>query len=208
MNYSQLVTDIQNWTEYSEADFVASIPRFVQMAEERIQRLVYLPYFRKTGSVSTTLGQKLVTLPTDFIFPYAISIVVSGSETNLVQKEPDWIVEAYPTGTQGIPKYYAIASQTQIELGPTPNGAYTINIDYNPKAVSVVTSGDNWISDKAENALLYGSLVNAAIFMRAEQDVKDEYERLFQEALLSLRTVGEVRSRKDDFRLRDRRPVD
>ena len=37
MNYAQLVTAIEDYTETSEATFVSQIPNFVQLAEEREQ---------------------------------------------------------------------------------------------------------------------------------------------------------------------------
>ena len=55
MNYSQLSTLIQEDCESTEQSFVANIPTFVQVAEERIYNSVQIPAIRKnvTGTMTT-----------------------------------------------------------------------------------------------------------------------------------------------------------
>ena len=47
MNYTQLSTAIQDYTQNYETDFVANIPTFVEQAEQRIYNTVQIPSLRK-----------------------------------------------------------------------------------------------------------------------------------------------------------------
>lgn len=207
MNYSELVTQIQGYCEYAEADWVASIPSFVKQAEERIQRRVQLPLYRATTTLTATASTATLSLPSDHIFTYAISVIpTAGGKVPLIQKEQDWIAEAYGDGRTGQPKYYAPYDQTTVFLAPIPDTGYSVELIYNKLITSIVTAGTNWLGDKASNALLFASLVYAAMYMKAEEETITRYEQLFQEAMQSLEGVGNLRSHKDEFRMRDKRP--
>ena len=43
MNYTQLVDLVKQYTQNEETSFVANIPVFVQLAEERIYNAVFIP---------------------------------------------------------------------------------------------------------------------------------------------------------------------
>jgi len=53
----------------------------------------------------------------------------------------------------------------------------------------------------AELALLYGSLVEAYIFMKGEQDVMAMYNSKFAEAMTGLRMLGEAKETTQDYRV-------
>lgn len=74
MNYAELVTAIQDYTENFESTFNANIPNFVKQAEERIFNSVQFPSLRKnvTGSVST--NNPYLACPNDFLSSYSLAV--------------------------------------------------------------------------------------------------------------------------------------
>jgi uncharacterized glyoxalase superfamily protein PhnB len=48
--------------------------------------------------------------------------------------------------------------------------------------------------------MLYGSLVEAYIYLKGETDILTFYEKQFQEALVSLKNLGEAKETQDEFR--------
>ena len=56
------------------------------------------------------------------------------------------------------------------------------------------------LGDNAEQALLYGSLVNAYVFMKGEQDVLVMYKEKFNEAMQRLEVLGDGRLKRDSYR--------
>lgn len=202
MTYAELVTLIEQITENTETTFVTNIPYFVKRAEERIYRFIKLPKLRKVDtSIPTVQGTRTLTVPTDFLSVDSFTVVSSSLHYPLIPKEPDFIREAYPsTATQGRPQYYALRDSTTLVLGPTPDAAYSTELVYTHKPVSIVTDGTSWIGDNAENALLYASLAEAYIFMKGEQDLLAVYEQRFQEAVGVTKILGEGKDRTNEWR--------
>jgi len=56
-----------------------------------------------------------------------------------------------------------------------------------------------WLSDNAPYVLLYGSLVEAYIFMKGEQDLQAQYEKRFVEGATRLKTLAEARENRDAY---------
>ena len=48
--------------------------------------------------------------------------------------------------------------------------------------------------------MLYGSLIEAYIFMKGEPDVMQMYNSRFQEALIGVKMLGEARQTTDEYR--------
>jgi len=202
MNYTELVTAIQDFTEYAETDFVSNIPIFVRAAEQRIQDNCEIPMYRRTKRAVLTPNNKYLDQPDDFINPFFLIVEnADGDKIPLIEKQHDWIVEAYGDGVTGIPKYYSILDQNSFIFGPMPDADYAVQVTYNAKHESIVDVSTNWIGDKASNALLFGSLAYAAVFMEAEEATIATYERLFNEAMKGLMDIGDWRAKRDEFRM-------
>lgn len=203
MNYTELVDAIQDECEYEEADFVANIPNFVKRAEERILRDVDLPAFHQTDTTNVTNGSRFLSTPAGYL--YSHHLIVNGRA--LLNKQVDWIAECYPTGTaNSTPIYYAQWDENSIVLGPTPDSAYAAELRYTRLPTSIVSAGTTWIGDNAHRALLYAALVEAAIFMRQDENVILAHENRYQDALKGLTIFGELRVKKDSYKARDKRP--
>jgi len=210
MNYSELVQAIKDYTENTETTFVSNIPTFVRQAEERIHRTVMIPELRKNVTASTTATNRFLARPSDFLAPFSIAVIDGdGDYTFLIDKDVNFIREAYPsTATAGLPKYYAEFdgdvesnnSPGHFILGPTPDADYGVQLHYYFDPPSIVDSGTSWLGNNAEEVLLYGSLINAYIFMKGEQDVMASYQQSYDNALRRLVMLGEGRLKRDSYR--------
>ena len=209
MNYAQLVTAIEDYTETSEATFVSQIPNFVQLAEERIYNTVDLPSLRKNVTGTLTINNKYLSVPSDFLSVYSLAIIkTDGTYEYLLNKDVNFIRQAYPQPTDtDIPKYYAIfgpdsSSPTNLTiiLGPTPDLAYSAELHYFYYPESIVTASTSWIGDNFESALLYGALREAVIFQKGEADMVSYYEKMYMESLGLLKNLGDGKLRRDAYR--------
>jgi hypothetical protein len=209
MNYAQLVTAIEEYTETSEATFISQIPNFVQLAEERIYNTVDLPSLRRNVTGTLTINNKYLSVPSDFLSVYSLAVIkTDGTYEYLLNKDVNFIRQAYPAPTDtAIPKYYAIfgpdsSSPTNLTiiLGPTPNLAYSAELHYFYYPESIVTASTSWIGDNFESALLYGALREAVIFQKGEQDMVAYYEKMYTESLGLLKNLGDGKLRRDAYR--------
>jgi hypothetical protein len=202
VNYTQLTAEIQSFTQNTEADFVSSIPTFVRTAEQRIYNTVQLPVQREAATAVATAGNQYITTPPDFLSVLSLAVFpTAGSQEYLLNKDVNFIREAFPfPGVVGRPRYYAIFDEDTFILGPTPDQAYTLQLNYNRYPTSIVDAGTSWLGDNLDSALLYGSLVEAYIFMKGEADVLAMYQAKYDDALMKLKRLGDGLLRQDAYR--------
>lgn len=203
MNYSQLSTLIQEYCESTESSFVANIPTFVQLAEERIYNSVQIPAIRKNSTATMTIGNKYMSLPSDWLSTFSLAVFnPSNNEyTYLLNKDVNYIRQAYPDADDlGRPEYYAIWDDSTMILGPAPDIAYTAELHYYYYPVSIVNYGTSWLGDNFETVLLYGSLREAYTYLKGEQDMMNYYEQKYQESLGLLKRLGDGLDRQDAYR--------
>ena len=203
--YDELKQAIQDYTENDETSFVNNLPLFIRQAEERILKNVQLSLFRKNVSGALTASNKYLACPSDFLAPYSLSFVNSDSDHVFLDfKDVDFVQSFNPDATTtGNPRYYAVFDINNFVLGPTPDSNYAVELHYFYRPASLTAgagSGTTWLSENAELALLYGSLIEAYIYMKGEQDVMAQYEKRFAEAITGLKMFGESKEVTDEYR--------
>ena len=202
--FAQLKTAIQEYTENTETTFVSNIDDFIRAAEDRIFYLVDLEYFRKNATSAVSQNDPFLSLPTDFLASFSLSITNSSSKEFLLQKDVNFIQEYNPnSATTGTPKYYARFDVDNMILAPTPDSNYVCEFHYFYRPASLTAgadSGTTWLSTNAPNALLYGSLYEAYIYMKGEPDMLQLYDKQFTEALSRLKDLAEARENADAYR--------
>ena len=205
MTYAQLKQAIQDYTENTESTFVANVPLFIRLAEERILKTVQLSLFRKNASANATAGSQYVICPTDFLSPFSLSYVnADGDKVFMNFKDVSFLQEYAPDATvTGDPKYYAQFNVDFFTVAPTPSANFSLELHYMYRPQSITTLNDDqssWLSTNAEITLLYGSLVEAYTFMKGEQDMMQYYTTRFQESLVGLKQLGEAKETTDEYR--------
>ena len=202
--FTTLKQAIQDYTENTETTFVNNLSRFILQAEERMYRSISIPDLRKVVTASLVASQRFLSKPSDFLNTYSIAVIQSDNSYKfLLEKDPSFIREAYPTtATTGVPEYYANHSSTEFILAPTPSSTLTVQLHYayDPESITVASSGTSWLGDNAEAALLYASLIEAYIFMKGDADILQMYENKYQDSISQLSNLVEGRLKRDSYR--------
>ena len=203
--FAQLKSAIQDYTENTETSFVNNLSTFSRLAEERILKSVQLSLFRKNATASTTANNKYYACPSDYLAPFSLSFAGSDGDKFFVDfKDPTFLQTYTPDATTtGAPRYYSVFDISNFMLAPTPDTTYTGELHYFYRPTSLTAgsdSGTTWLSINAEIALLYGSLIEAYIYMKGEQDVMGMYDAKFKEALMGIKMVGEAKEPTDEYR--------
>ena len=201
---SSLKQALQDYTENNETSFVTNLPVFIKQAEERILKGVQLSFFRKNVSGTATSTNRFLQAPTDFLAPFSLTLT-SNSEFNFLEfKDVDFIQSFNPNpATTGLPRFYALFDVDNFILGPTPDSGYAAELHYYYRPASLTAgsdSGETWLSQNAQVALLYGSLVECYTYMKGEPDLTQEYQKRFAEAMAALKMFGEAKEVTDEYR--------
>jgi hypothetical protein len=222
VNYAQLVSAIKG---YAENEFPATagsftstdqVDTFIKQAEQRIYNSVQFPSIRKNVTGTTTVNNKYLSSPGDFLAVYSIAVIdpVTGEYEYLLNKDVNFIRQAYPSPTDtGKPEYYALFGPTTTNnvppvvtnelsfiLGPTPDAAYSVELHYYYYPESIVTASTSWLGDNFDSVLLYASLLEAAAFMKSDNDTITNYEKRYNEALMLAKRLGDGMERSDAYR--------
>jgi hypothetical protein len=203
MNYASLVTLVQQYCESTESSFVANIPTFVTLAEERIYNAVQIPAIRRNQIGTLSINNKYLTLPSDWLATFSLAVInpTTNAQEFLLDKDVNFIRQSYPDPDDtGLPKYYAIFDDNTFILGPTPDFNYQVEMHYYYYPPSIVTAGTSWLGDNYENVLLYGTLREAYTYLKGEQDMMAYYEQKYQEAIQQLMRLGDGLNRRDAYR--------
>jgi hypothetical protein len=203
--YSGLKTAVQNYLDNTETTFVSTLDTFIQTTEERILKSVQLPVFRKNVTGTLTQDNTYLSTPTDFLSPFSLALIDgSNNYSYLLLKHVSFIRDYTPQqATTGKPLYYAQFDEDTFIVAPTPDTNYSVELHYNYRPNSLTTVGDDnqtWLSENAPNAMLYGSLVEGAVFMKSDPNTISLYEQKYQEALAMLKLLGEYKDVRDEAR--------
>jgi len=205
---TDLQTDIRGYTEVGSNVFTDSVVnRFIQNAENKIYREVDSDQDRHYATSSLIIGNRYVTIPSDLrLIRYAQLTDSAGNQFYLEQRDTSFMAEYYSTpGTSAvdIPKYYANWDEEFWVVAPTPDKTYSITLAYNKEPVSLtdatVSGTGTFLSNKYQDLILYGSLVNAYGYLKGPADMLQYYSQAYEKALLSYAIEQQGRRRRDEY---------
>lgn len=206
MNYADLVTAVN---DYCENNFpTVDMNRMIQQAEQKIYNSVQLPSLRRNVTGQTSPANKYLSCPNDFLSTFSLAVIVNDEYRYLLNKDVNFIREAYPDPDDtGVPYYYALfgpqysfPKELTFILGPTPDAVYTMELHYFYYPESIVTANTTWLGDNFDVALLNATLMEAITYMKGEQDLVVLYKQRYDEAMALLKQLGDAKEKGDSYR--------
>lgn len=199
-----LKSTVQDYLQVDETTFNNNLNTFIEEAESRIFKLVQLPEQRKNVTGTLTTGNRFLATPSDFFAPFSLAVISNDRYYYLDYKHPSFVKEYSPvTTTTAQPKYYSLFDETAFEVSPVPDSGYSVELHYLYKPASLTAgadSGTTVLSTDHPDPLLYGTLVEAAIFLKEAPDVVQTFETRFKEGIARMKNVSEGRATRDEYR--------
>jgi hypothetical protein len=92
--------------------------------------------------------------------------------------------------------------RVELYLGSNPRRCYNIELHYYayPESITVAADGRTWLGDNYSPVLLYGTMLEAYMFLKGEQDMMAVYKGKYDEALAQLNRLGTGLERGDAYR--------
>jgi hypothetical protein len=204
---TNLQDDIRSYTEVDSGVLSNSIINtMIKNTENRIYRDADSDDNRFYATSNLQAGNRYVTIPSDLrIIRYVQLKDGSGNQVFLEKRDTSFMAEYYDTpGTaSGLPKYYGNWDANFWVVAPTPNSTFEITLAYVKQPTSLtdssVSSSGTYISNKYQDLLLYGCLVEAYGYLKGPPDMLQYYEASFRRALQSYAIEQQGRRRRDEW---------
>ena len=206
---TNLQDDIRNYTEVDTSVLSTSvINTIIRNAENKIYRAVDSDADRFYATSTTTSGNRFVTIPSDLRIIRYVQIKDStdgNKQKFLDQRDTSFMAEYYntPSTASGVPKYYANWDANFWVVAPTPNAAYEITLAYIKSPTSLtdtsVSGSGTYLSNKYQDLLLYGSLVEAYGYLKGPADMIQYYTQAYQRAIETYAIEQQGRRRRGEY---------
>ena len=204
---ANLQDDIRNYTEVDSGVLNTGIlTTIIKNAENRIYREADSDDNRFYATSNLQAGNRYVTIPSDLRFIRYVQLTDgSGNQIFLDKRDTSFMAEYYNTpGTQsGLPKYYGNWDANFWVVSPTPDSTYLITLAYTKQPESITASPGStqgtYTSNKYQDLLLYGCLVEAYGYLKGPVDMLQYYQGSFNKALQSYAIEQQGRRRRDEY---------
>ena len=184
-NYSELKSAIANWLDQS--DLTSRIPEFIKLAEDRIAQTLRIRAMEASADV--TVSAQTAALPTSFLAQRRLYLSHDRKRLDYFPPEDFW--DRYGASETGAPAIYTIEGDNYV-FGPAPDTSYTAKSLYYKRLTAL--SGDtdtNWIFTNAVGLLLYGSLLEACLFLEDEAGTL-KYSTLFDDLAERVKSMDKM----------------
>ena len=204
---TNLQDDIRSYTEVDSSVLSTGVLNtIIKNAENRIYREVDSDDNRFYATSNLQSGNRYVTIPSDLrAIRYVQLKDGSGNQVFLEKRDTSFMTEYYntPSTASGLPKYYANWDANFWVVAPTPNATFEITLAYVKQPTSLtdssVSSSGTYVSNKYQDLLLYGCLVDAYGYLKGPADLLQYYEQSYQRAAKSYSIEQEGRRRRDEW---------
>jgi hypothetical protein len=194
VNYASLQSAV---TEYLARDqdtaLIGRIPTFIQLAEAKFNRELFVRQMEQRATALTNVAAsepEYISLPSDFQSMRRVRLSSVSGKPSLEFKSGTQIDE-YRFGTgnvAGQPRYFTVFGD-EIELAPTPDAAYTIEMVYRRNIPPLAASDPNWLLTLAPDLYLYGALLESAPYIKEDGRIQT-WGLGFTTALNGLNNLG------------------
>jgi len=189
MTYNSLASTVLTYLERSDDATVAAIPTFITLAEfeiaQEIKTLGQLQVVTATMQAGTPTLQK----PARWRKTVSMTLTDSSGQTQpVLLRKLEYLQNYWPNASNtSTPLYYADSDFEHWYLAPTPDQAYTFEVLFYERIAPLSsTNQTNWLTQYAPNAMLYGTLLQAMLFLK--NDSRAIFQQKYSEAINALKT--------------------
>lgn len=184
-------------TEYlardQDATLIARIPTFVQLAEAKFNRQLFVRQMESRATAVVNLASaepEFISLPSGFQSMRRVRLSSETGKPCLAFKSGAQLDE-YRSSTSNVaarPLYFTVFG-TELELAPSPDRAYTVEMVYRANIPPLAANASNWLLTLAPDLYLYGALLESAPYIKEDGRIQT-WGLGFAAAMNDLNNVG------------------
>jgi hypothetical protein len=176
-SYVTLQTAIGDYLKRDQdTQLTAAFPGFIQLFEAKMNRELFVRQMeaRSTTTIDTTTSEpEMISLPTDFQSMRRVRLSSVTGKPALEFRSGTQMDEFRFTNsnTTGRPRYFTIFG-VEMELGPTPDANYTVEMVYRQNIPPLSANSTNWLLTLAPDLYLYGALLESAPYLKEDDRIQ------------------------------------
>lgn len=191
---NELITAVRNFQEWDSSFTDARINECISLTEDMINGDLMQPVGNAAGGVNrqltTTTGNistEATALPSDFLGSKTIYITTGGDNLVLSYMTPESLQLAYGNNTGARPEAFTIIGSS-FYVRPVPDASYPYTLIYFARVPALSDSvSTNWVLTYFPNAYLYGTLVQASVYLMDDARAKGTFAPLYDQAIERIR---------------------
>jgi len=190
--YTELQSAVSNWLG-GRSDLTSRIPEFITLCEAKLNRELRSTQMdtRSYTAVNTANTEpEFITLPGDFQTMRRVRLSGETGKPALEFVSPQQMdsFRYDRANVSGVPAYYTIFG-TEMELFPTPDDDYTLEIIYRANIPALASNSTNWLLTASPDLYLYGALMEAAPYIADDARI-NTWATGYQYAIDGLNRLG------------------
>jgi len=200
ITHSNFLTQVRDYTEVGSTVLTDSIiQNFIRTVELDIAGKVDYDDLRKYATSVFTANNRYVSLPADCIIIRSLQVIDGSTRTFGEKRDTSFISEFNNDGATGVPKYWANWDDFTVAVAPTPNSAFTVQINYIKDPPQFTSSNNTFISTYQESMLLHGVLTEAYSFLKGPDNLYNLYKGKYNEEIQNFALQQMGRRRRGEF---------
>jgi hypothetical protein len=170
LTYDNLVNTVKQYLERSDASVVERIPTFITLAEFEIAQQVKTLGQIQVVQANMNLGNPIIPKPARWRKTVSMTLNNGTQKSPVFLRKFEYLQSYNNEGSTGVPIYYGDYDYDHWLVAPTPDDDYQFEVLYYERLAPLSTENQtNWITNNAPKAMLFGTLLQAVIYLKDDQ---------------------------------------
>lgn len=200
-NWGEILSDVTDHLNRQDLSTTVSsgiVHKHAYRALKEIQSIRDWHWLDKITISASTSDQRL-QLPTDFIYPIAISVNENTSRYPL-KKIPPYVGRLeFNTDTEAQPSNYALLDD-EIQFYPKPDKAYTYDIFYKKKLTEPTANANtNYVTTNMAECLVYKTCSSLSFSYLQDMNQAQSFELMYKDSIQGYEDEDDRRRGSDDL---------
>lgn len=176
LTYDNLVSTIKQYLERNDASVVERIPTFITLAEFEIAQQIKTLGQIQVVQANMSVGNPILQKPARWRKTVSMTVNTGTQKSPVFLRKFEYLQSYNNEGSTGLPIYYGDYDYDHWLVAPTPDDDYQFEVLYYERLEPLSSENQtNWITNNAPNAMLFGTLLQAVIYL------KDDQRQIFQQ---------------------------
>jgi len=200
MTYDSLTSTVLQYLERSDQATINAIPTFITLCEFEVAQQIKTLGQLQVAEGAINGGNNVLQKPARWRKTVSFNVTVNGVKQPVFVRKYEYLLEYAPNATvTGYPQFYADYDYEHWLIAPMPDKAYNFEVLYYERIPPLSTANQtNWLTQNAPNVMLFGTLLQAQMFLKDDQRMI--FQQKYDQAIQALKT-------EDVTRIADRQAV-